>query len=135
MVVLAWMSETLGPVMRWGPVAALAVFVGVFALTLGQVGEIVVAEIYPQSIRGPATSLSHGMRSLFALAFTLTFPAVLSAFGLHLTLLSYAVLDVLGALYLLRFLPETKGRSLEDIGCYWYGDAADSGTKPADAAP
>jgi sugar porter (SP) family MFS transporter len=135
MVVLAWMSETLGPVMRWGLVAALAVFVGVFALTLGQVGEIVVAEIYPQSIRGPATSLSHGMRSLFALAFTLTFPAVLSAFGLHLTLLSYAVLDVLGALYLLRFLPETKGRSLEDIGCYWYGDAADSGTKPADAAP
>jgi MFS family permease len=121
--------------MRWALVTVLAVFVGVFALTLGQVGEIVVAEIYPQAIRGPATSFSHGMRSLFALAFTLTFPAMLSMLGLHLTFLTYALIDVAGAVYLLRFLPETKDRSLEDIARYWYGRVSDTHAKIGAPSP
>lgn len=121
---LVMAALTLGPlasspVARWGQVASLAVFVGAFALTLGAVGEIVVAEIYPQSIRGPASSLSHGTRSLFAIVFTLTFPLLLDVPGLTVTLLGYAVISIVGALYLLRALPETKGRSLEDIGEYW----------------
>jgi sugar porter (SP) family MFS transporter len=129
MTIFTWMSGTSGDAMRWALVGVLAVFVGVFALTLGQVGEIVVAEIYPQAIRGPATSFSHGMRSLFALAFTLTFPAMLSMLGLHFTFLTYAIIDVIGALYLLRFLPETKDRSLEDIARYWYGRVPDKHAK------
>jgi MFS family permease len=106
-------------VVRWGQVAILAVFVAVFALTLGLVGEIVVAELYPQEIRGPASSLSHGMRSVFASVFMLTFPLLLDVPGLTLTLLGYAVISVVGALYLVRALPETKGRRLEAIGDYW----------------
>ena len=120
MAALAVGPQASSPLARWGQVASLAVFVAAFALTLGLVGEIVVAELYPQSIRGPASSLSHGMRSVFAIAFTLTFPLLLDVPGLTVTLLGYAVISILGALYLLRALPETKGRSLEDIGEYWH---------------
>jgi len=108
-----------GGAAAWAMVAVLAVFVGVFALTLGQVGEIVVAEIFPQAIRGPGTSLSHGMRSLFAFIFTLTFPFVIDTAGLGLTFLSYAVINILGAAYLFRYMPETRNKSLEDIARYW----------------
>ncbi len=104
---------------RWGQIASLAALAGTFALTLGMVGEVVIAELYPQSIRGPASSLAHGMRSMFAIVFTLTFPLLLDGPGLSATVLGYAVISVVGAFYLLRTLPETKGSSLEDIGEYW----------------
>lgn len=135
MATFAWAADQIGSAMRWGLVAMLAVFVGVFALTLGQVGEIVVAEIYPQAIRGAATSFSHGMRSLFALAFTLTFPLVLNRLGLHITFLTYAVIDGVGTLYLLRFLPETKDRSLEDIARFWYKGRSEAGVSRVNSAP
>jgi sugar porter (SP) family MFS transporter len=124
MTALSMLPHAGNALVRWGQVASLAVFVGTFALTLGQVGEIVVSELYPQSIRGPASSLSHGMRSLFAIVFSVTFPFLLGHIGLSVTLLSYAVISVLGALYLWRALPETKGRSLEEIGEYWHHRAA-----------
>ncbi|MGV0714436.1 sugar porter family MFS transporter [Mycolicibacterium sp. XJ662] len=116
---------------QWGQVASLAVFVGAFALTLGVVGEIVISELYPQAIRGPAASLSHGMRSVFAIVFTLTFPLLLDFPGLTVTLVAYAAISVVGALYLMRALPETKGRSLEEIGAYWEGRRTGVSTLPA----
>lgn len=124
MTVLTALPHADSAVIRWAQVATLAVFVGTFALTLGQVGEIVVSELYPQAIRGPASSLSHGMRSIFAITFTLTFPFLFDALGLTVTLLGYAIISIAGALYLLRALPETRGKSLEEIAAYWHLQAA-----------
>ncbi|BBY81023.1 sugar porter family MFS transporter [Mycolicibacterium pulveris] len=119
LLVMAGLTTFTSGVAQWGQVASLAVFVGAFALTLGVVGEIVISELYPQAIRGPAASLSHGMRSVFAIVFTLTFPLLLDFPGLTVTLVAYAAISIVGALYLMRALPETKGRSLEEIGAYW----------------
>jgi sugar porter (SP) family MFS transporter len=103
----------------WAMVSCLAVFVGAFALTVGPVAEVVVAEIYPQSIRGPAASLVNGARCLFAFFFSFTFPMLLVGWGVTLTFLLYAVIGALGIAYLWRMLPETKGRSLEAIAANW----------------
>ena len=127
MTALTALPHVNSAVIRWAQVAALAIFVGTFALTLGQVGEIVVSELYPQAIRGPASSLSHGMRSIFAITFTLTFPFLLDVMGLATTLLSYAIISIIGALYLWRSLPETKGKSLEEIAAYWQSQAGRPG--------
>lgn len=124
MTALTLVPDALSELARWGQVVSLAVFAGTFALTLGLIGEVVVAELYPQAIRGPASSLSHGMRSVFAIVFTLTFPFLLDVLGLAVTLLGYAAISIVGALYLMRALPETKGRSLEEIGEYWDRRAA-----------
>jgi len=115
-----------GPLLRWGLVALLALFVGVFALTLGQIAEIVVVEIFPQAIRGPGTSLAHGMRSLFAFVFSLAFPFQLKLLGLGPTFASYALVCLAGAAYLSRSLPETRGVSLEQIAALWRARAARS---------
>jgi len=121
MAALSGLDGSKDAAIRWAMVGCLAVFVGTFALTLGQVAEIVVSEIYPQAIRGPASSLSHGMRSLFAFVFSLTFPFMLELTGLTVTFLCYALLCIVGAAYLWRVMPETRGRSLEQIAAYWYG--------------
>ena len=104
---------------RWGQIGCLVLLGATFWLTTGIVGEIVISEMYPQSIRGPASSLSHGMFSVFLIIFTLTFPLLLENLGLPVIVLCYALINVVGAIYLLRALPETKGKSLEDLGDYW----------------
>lgn len=120
---LAMAALTTAPqaiaVVRWGQVACLAVFVATFGLTLGPTSGIVISEIYPQSIRGRASSLSSTMHGMFAMLFTLTFPLLLHGLGLAITLLGYAVIGIVGAFYLMRALPETKAKSLEEITEFW----------------
>lgn len=124
MSLLASLPGEGGPLLRWSLVGLLAVFVGVFALTLGQIAEIVVVEIFPQAIRGPGTSLAHGMRSLFAFVFSLAFPFQLKLLGLGPTFATYALVCLAGAAYLSRTLPETRGLSLEQIGAHWRAQTA-----------
>lgn len=104
---------------QWGQVACLAVFVATYWLTLGPTSGIVLSEIYPQSIRGRASSLSSTMYGVFAVIFALTFPLVLNSVGLAVTLVGYAVIGIAGAVYLTRALPETKAKSLEEITAFW----------------
>ena len=111
-------------VVRWGQVACLAVFVAAFWLTVGPVSGIVINEIYPQAIRGRAISLTSVLHGVFAIVFTLTFPMLLQGVGLAITLTVYAVIGIAGALYLIRALPETKAKSLEEITQLWNQRAA-----------
>jgi sugar porter (SP) family MFS transporter len=113
---------------RWGQIGCLVVLGAAFPLSAGMVGGIVNSEIYPQSIRGPAASLLGGAGGVVALASTLAFPLLLDQLGLPVILLSYAVIDIAGAIYLLRALPETKGKNLEEIARYWSRRVARSET-------
>jgi SP family galactose:H+ symporter-like MFS transporter len=125
---LAMAALTLAPhtmaVVRWGLVACLAVFVAAFWLTVGPTSGIVLSEIFPGSIRGRATSLSSTMHGMFAMAFTLSFPILLDGPGLAVTLVGYAVISIVSALYFTRVLPETKAKSLEEISEFWNHRAA-----------
>lgn len=127
MTALTLSPEAGSALVRWCQVASLGVFVGAFALTLGHLGDIVVSELYPREISGPATSLTHGMEGIFAIVFSATFPFLLSLMGLTLTFLSSALISAFGAFYLWRALPETKEKSLEEIADYWHRRAARHG--------
>jgi sugar porter (SP) family MFS transporter len=119
MAAMSAAPDSTSPAIRWGLVGCLAVFVGTFALTLNTVIEVIISEIYPQPIRGSASSLCHTMRSIFRFVFSLTFPSVLAFLGLSLTFLLFAFFCAAGLFYFWRRLPETKGKSLEEIGDYW----------------
>ena len=127
MATFAWAADQIGSAMRWGLVAVLAVFVGVFALTLGQVGEIVVAEIYPSGDPWRCNELLPRHAQPFCPSLHADLPAGPRPLGLHITFLTYAVIDGVGTLYLLRFLPETKDRGLEDIARFWYKGRSEAG--------
>jgi sugar porter (SP) family MFS transporter len=111
--------NTMNAATQWALVGCLAVFVGAFALTLSTVSDVIVSEIYPQAIRGPASTLCNTTRSLFSLIFSFCFPLVLALLGLSLTFLIFATISAAGAFYLRRELPETRGQSLEQIADYW----------------
>ena len=86
-----------------------------FAATLGPTMWVVISEIFPNHIRGLAMSVS--VLSLWIANFILsyTFPILNSSLGAASTFWVYAAVNVLGFFYILKAVPETKGKSLEEL--------------------
>ncbi len=86
-----------------------------FAATLGPVVWVVLSEIFPNRIRGLAMGIA--TLCLWAACFTLTmtFPLLLKALEGAFTFWIYAAVCVIGFIYILKFVPETKGKTLEQI--------------------
>ena len=93
---------------------ALAV-IACFAMTLGPVTWVVISEIFPNRIRGAAMSVA--VAALWGACFVLiyTFPILNKALGAHGTFWLYAAICAAGFLFILFRLPETKGKTLEQL--------------------
>jgi SP family arabinose:H+ symporter-like MFS transporter len=91
------------------------VYVAAFGATLGAVTWVYLSEVFPNSIRGLA--LSAATLALWAADFlvTWTFPVMAGRLGTAATLLCYAGCCALAFLYFVFRLPETKGKTLEEI--------------------
>lgn len=94
---------------------AMLVYVGAFGATLGAVTWVYLSEIFPNRIRGLAMSLATMVLWLADFIVTYTFPVMTVKLGTANTLLTYAVFCVVAAAYILFKVPETKGKSLEEI--------------------
>nr|WP_121270905.1 sugar porter family MFS transporter [Pedobacter schmidteae] len=94
-------------------------YIAIFAATLGPGVWVVLAEIYPTKIRGRAMSL--GTLSLFlgSTFVTQTYPILRESLGIGMTFILYGVALLPAALIVKKLVPETKGKSLEDIERYW----------------
>lgn len=103
----------------WLLIGCLCVFVGSFAVSLGPVTGVIVSEIYPQSVRGPALGIVYAANSLFTFIFALGFPTLLNALGSSMTFWLFALIGVGGGGLCWKYIPETKGLPLEKIEQYW----------------
>lgn len=86
-----------------------------YAMTLGPVTWVLIAEIFPNKFRGVAVAIC--TFALWAGCFTLTysFPLLNSSLGSYGTFWLYAAICAAGLIYFTVRLPETKGKSLEQI--------------------
>jgi len=96
-------------------VAAIACY----AVSLAPVTWVVISEIFPNRIRG--TAMSVAVMSLWAASFilTYTFPLLNHGFGAATTFWIYAGVCVAGFAFIKQRLPETKGKTLEEIEQSW----------------
>ncbi len=101
--------------LAWLTIISLAAYVAFFAVGLGPVFWLLIAEIFPLGVRGQAMGLASIANWSFNLLVTLTFLDLINLFGSVGTFLIYAVLTVFGFVFTARLVPETKGRSLEEI--------------------
>jgi len=99
----------------WYVVALALLAVAVFAATLGPVAWVLISEIFPNAIRGIAMSIA--VLSLWVANFILsfTFPILKDALGPAGTFWTYAGICLAGIFVIKAFIPETKGKSLEEI--------------------
>jgi len=90
-------------------------FVASFAMSLGPVMWALFSEIFPNQLRGVAISFVGMINSIVSFFVQLLFPLELSTFGAALTFFSYGVFAVIGLVLVAWLLPETKGKSLEEL--------------------
>ena len=96
-------------------VVALCVYIAAFAASLGIAIWLFTSEVYPTNLRGKGASLGTFTHWSLDFLVSLTVLSLISLLGTAGMFFLFFVLAVLGTFYLWRFLPETKGRSLEDI--------------------
>ncbi len=89
--------------------------IGVYAMSLAPVTWVILSEIFPNQIRGSAMALATFALWIACFILTYTFPLLNKEFGASGTFWLYAVICFSGFLFILKKLPETKGKSLEDI--------------------
>jgi sugar porter (SP) family MFS transporter len=93
----------------------LATFIASFAATWGPVVWVMIPEVLPLSVRGTAMGVAVFGNWAANFAVSQTFPALLKGLGPGPVFLGYAGLGILAGLFVMAFVTETKGRSLEEI--------------------
>lgn len=86
-----------------------------YACTLAPVTWVVISELFPNRVRGAAMSVSVTALWTACFALTYTFPLLNRRFGPANTFWTYAAICVVGFVFILLRLPETKGKTLEEI--------------------
>ena len=101
--------------LAWVAVVSVAAFVGFFAIGLGPIFWLLIAEIFPLALRGRAMSLATVANWVFNLIVSATFLNLVGAIGSAGAFLAYGLLSLVALAFVALVIPETKGRSLEQI--------------------
>jgi len=99
----------------WLALVSLVVYIAGFAVGLGPVFWLMISEIFPLRIRGPAMATSTVANWSVNFLISFTFLSLVSAISRAGTFWLYAVLGIAAMVVFKRTVPETKGRSLEGI--------------------
>ena len=105
--------------LAWIAVICLMGYVASFAISLGPIFWLLIAEIYPLRIRGLAEGTAATFNWGSNLIVSLTFLTLVERLGASSTFLLYASFSVMSWLFAYYLVPETKGRTLEEIEAFW----------------
>ena len=111
-------SELVSSAITMNPVLILVAilgFVASFAVSIGPIMWVLFSELFPNRVRGIAISFVGLINSAVAFLVTFIFPWQLENLGNAWTFLIYGLFAVAGLVFVMRILPETKGRSLEEL--------------------
>lgn len=112
---LAFIIPGLTSSLGWVAVICLMLYVGSFAISLGPIFWLMIAEIYPLRIRGRAMSIVTMINWATNLVVAITFLTIIELLGTSGTFWLYGTIAVLSLLFVYYRVPETKGKSLEEI--------------------
>jgi len=91
------------------------VAIATYSMTLAPITWVILSEIFPNSIRGTAMAISTTALWVACFVLTYTFPILNKMLNASGTFWLYAFICLSGFLFILKKLPETKGKSLEEI--------------------
>ncbi|XP_077342945.1 solute carrier family 2, facilitated glucose transporter member 12 isoform X1 [Lithobates pipiens] len=101
--------------MKWLYLGSLLIYVAAFSIGLGPMAWLVQSEIFPAGIKGRAFAITSSMNWGMNLLISLTFLTLTETIGLPWMIFSYAVMSLISLVFVIMFVPNTKGRSLEEI--------------------
>ena len=100
------------------PVISIIVYAAFFMMSWGPICWVLISEIFPNTIRGKAVAIAVAFQWIFNYIVSSTFPPLydfspMIAYGL------YGTMCVLAAIFVWKWVPETKGKTLEDMNKLW----------------
>lgn len=114
-----YLSQNLGYETKWISMVSIVIFVACFAFSLGPVAWILISEIMPLSIRGLAMSIATMSNFICNFAVALFFPMLLQKVGEPVAFTIFGIIGLISLFYVRKYIPETKGKSLEEIEKKW----------------
>ncbi|WP_364141275.1 sugar porter family MFS transporter [Paenibacillus sp. LPE1-1-1.1] len=108
-------GHTTGPLV----LVFILLYVASFAISLGPVVWVIMSEIFPNRIRGKATAIAAMVLWAADYLVSQTFPPLLGSAGPAATFWIYGAMALIAFLFTWRIVPETKGKSLEEIESLW----------------
>jgi SP family xylose:H+ symportor-like MFS transporter len=112
---------------KLGIIAMIAMlgYVGCFAFSWGPVVWVLLSELFPNKVRGRAMAFAVGAMWISNLIVSWTFPimnnstVLTNLFHHGFSYWIYAVMGLIAAFIMWKLVPETKGKSLEEIELFW----------------
>jgi MFS family permease len=97
----------------------LLVYIFAYGIGIGPIFALMCSEIFPTPLRGAGVSISFSLNWAATLLVSITFLSLIRHLGDSLTYWLYALLALAALLFCWFLVPETKGKSLEQIEKYW----------------
>ncbi|KAI5622911.1 solute carrier family 2, facilitated glucose transporter member 10 isoform X1, partial [Silurus asotus] len=101
--------------LNWIILFCMMVVVAAFSMSFGPMTWVVLSEIFPPDVRGRAFAFSSCFNWTANLIVTFSFLNVIDVIGVTGTFLAYAVISITAVVFMYLLLPETKGKTLQDI--------------------
>lgn len=118
----------------WLPVASLCVFIIMFSIGYGPVPWLMMGELFATDIKGFAGSIAGTTNWVLAFVITKTFKNLTDGLGSGPTFWLFSGLTVVGVIFVFFIVPETKGKSLNEIQQEMAGNRNDSSLQSAEGA-
>jgi len=96
----------------------IVIYSASFMMSWGPICWVLISEIFPNTVRGKAVAIAVAAQWIANFVVSSTFPS-LEAFSITFTYCLYGVMSVLSALFVWKMVPETKGKTLEDMSKLW----------------
>ena len=97
-------------------IVGLLLFIAFFAFSQGAVIWVFISEIFPNQVRAKGQTLGSVTHWIMAAIIAFAFPVLAEKFGGGITFSFFTIMMALQLVFVWKMMPETKGRSLEDIG-------------------
>ncbi len=115
----AFQFQQLATLKSYIAIGGLVIYVTCFAFGLGPIFWLLISEIYPLKVRGAAMSAATVTNWALNLAVAITFLTLVGVLGHAGTFWLYGVIAIGAWVFFYLLVPETKGKSLEQIEAHW----------------
>ncbi len=98
---------------------SLMLYTASFMFSWGPICWVLIAEVFPNTIRGAAVAIAVAFQWIFNWIVSTSFVPLANSVGYSTVYTMYGVICVLAALFVWKLVPETKGKTLEDMTRLW----------------
>lgn len=114
-----FLKDRLGSSLIYLSVSSIICFIFFINISLSPLGWLLISEIYPINVRGLGMSIGSLSHWGFNAIIAFTFLRLVNGIGVAGTFWLYSAVCILGLIWGYFYIPETKGKSLEEIEAHW----------------